>query len=64
MDAWVAYLGAPLHPMAAFPHAMARASLEARLGDRFASLAAEGASAPLGLDSVRVLAATAPVVGA
>ena len=37
---------------------------EARLGDRFASLAAEGASAPLGLDSVRVLAATAPVVGA
>ena len=59
VDARGAYLGAPLHPMAAFPHATARASLEARLGDRFEALATEGASAPFGLDAVRALAATA-----
>ena len=59
VGAWSEYLGAPLHPMAALPHATARATLEARLGDRFEALAAEGASAPLGLDAVRVLAATA-----
>ena len=63
VDAWGEHLGAPLHPMAAFPHAMARASLEARLGDRFEALAAEGASAPLDLDAVRDLAAAARVGG-
>ncbi|HMQ24773.1 MAG TPA: helix-turn-helix domain-containing protein [Acidimicrobiales bacterium] len=60
VEAWSDHLGAPLHPMAAFPHAMARATLEARLGDeRFAALAAAGADAPFDLDTVRDLVATA-----
>lgn len=59
-DVWGRTWGAPLHPMAAFPHATARALPSRRaLGDRFGALATEGASAPFGLDAVRVLAATA-----
>lgn len=59
VDAWSAHLGAPLLPMAAFPHAVARATLEARLGDRFAVLAASGASDPRDVATVRDLATSA-----
>ncbi len=56
VDAWNAHLGAPLHPMGAFAHAIARSTLEARLGEDFACLLAEGAALPLTLEPVTQLA--------
>ncbi|MBL8777654.1 MAG: AAA family ATPase [Acidimicrobiales bacterium] len=60
VDEWCDALGAPLHPMAAFPHAVQRAALETRVGDRFAVLLARGRSLPVELATVRQLAGAPP----
>ena len=63
VEAWCDELGAPLHPLAAFSHTVQRAALEARLGDRFPPLLAEGRCLPTDLDTVRRLAGTSPAAG-
>lgn len=57
VEAWCDHLGAPLHPMPAFPFALARAQLEQRLGGRFVELAADGAARPPALPTVEALVA-------
>lgn len=56
VDEWCDALGAPLHPMAAIPHGVQRAALEARVGDRFPALFARGRSLPIDFSTVRQLA--------
>ena len=58
VEGWCDDLGAPLHPLAAIPHAVQRVALESRLGDRFPALLADGHDLPHDLETVRLLAGT------
>lgn len=61
VDAWCDDLGAPLHPMAAFAHALHRGLAEEQLGERFGPLAGEGHDLPRSVGGVRsVLAPDRP----